>query len=140
MDDYRKSFLSVLPQPYPPHRPSLGHNSVPNLPGPKMLDLQLKISFVIPLNGQDLRWHLQQPRCVQDPTTLTQTSIRVYQNYSNKDRSTPANCSTMELPTMDCSLVAPTALGSTLILLTTELSSQAHLTSFLTKTNNKLFK
>jgi len=41
---------------------------------------------------------------------------------------------------MDCSLVAPAALCSALILLTTELSSQAHLASFLTKTNNKLFK
>ena len=79
-----------------PNAPSLGHNSVPNLPGPKMPDLQLKTPFVIILNGQDLRWCFQQPRCVQGPTTLTQTSQRVCRNYSNKDGSTPANCSMME--------------------------------------------
>jgi len=81
-----------------PNAPSLGHNPVPNLPGPKIPDLQLKILFVITLNGQDLRCRFQQPRCVQGPTTLTQTSKRVYRNYYNKDRSTPVNCSMMEFP------------------------------------------
>jgi len=57
-----------------PNAPTLGHGSVPSLPGPKILCLQLKIPFVINLNGPTLRWHFQQPRYVQGPTTLTQTS------------------------------------------------------------------
>jgi len=65
---------------------------------------------------------------------------RVHRNCSNKDRSTPAKCSTMEFPTMDCSLVAPAALCSALIPLTTEPSPQAHLALFLTMTNNSIFQ
>jgi len=73
MDDYRTSFLVPL-NLILPDAPSLGHNPVPSLPGPKMLFLQLKIPFVINLNGPTLRWRFQQPRYVQGPTTLTQTS------------------------------------------------------------------
>jgi len=61
MDDYRTSFLVSPLNLILPDAPILGHSSVPNLPGPKIPDLQLKILFVITLNGQDLHWRFQQP-------------------------------------------------------------------------------
>jgi len=72
MDDHWKSFIVVSLNLILPKAPILGHSSVLNLPGPKIPDLQLKILFVITLNGRDLHWRFQQPRCVQGPTILTQ--------------------------------------------------------------------
>jgi len=74
MHDRWTSFTVVSLNLILPDAPSLGHNPVPSLPGPKMLHLQLKMSFAITLNGPTLRWRFQQPRCVQGPATLAQTS------------------------------------------------------------------
>jgi len=57
-----------------------------------------------------------------------------------QDRSTSSKYSRMESPQCGCSIVAPTALRSALILSQPEPFSQAHLTLFLTITNNKIFQ
>jgi len=98
MDDNRTSFIVFSLNLIPPNAPTLGHFPVPSLPGPKTPHLQLKIRFVIIPNGP-LRWHFQQPQCVQDPTNLTQTSNESIKTTPTRySRSTPAKCSMMESP------------------------------------------
>jgi len=84
-----------VPTPHPS-----GQILVPSQSGPKMPFLQLKMTIVITLNGQALCLCFQQPRCAQNPTTLTQNPQQFFRSYSHKwmRRSTTAKCSTMESP------------------------------------------
>jgi len=139
MDDYRTSFL-VAPQPYPPQRPIPWAQLSPQSTGTK--DTGSSPEDLICNHSERSRPSLASPTatmCTRPYNTYTNLPTSL-SKLLQQDRSNPANCSTMELPMMECFLVAPTALCSTLILLITEFSSQAHVASFLTKTNNKFFK
>ena len=140
MDDYRTS-VTVFPlNLILPVAPSLGHFPVPSLPGPKMPHLQLKMPFVITVNGQALRWRFQQPRCAQGPTTLAQTSNESIETAPTRQIN-PSKMQHDGVPMMWIALLCHLLRFALLSFLSqTEPFSQAHLTSFLTITNNNIFK
>jgi len=112
MDDYRTSFL-VPPQPYPSWCPIHWAQPSPQSTGTK--DTASSAEDIIcnhPERSNPSLAFSTATLCTRPYNPYTNLQ-RVYQNYSNKDRSTSAKCSTMESHTMGCSLVAPTALCST---------------------------
>ena len=139
MDDYRTSFLVFPLNLILPIVPTLGQLS-PHSTGTQDIASSAEDTICNQPERPNSLLVFPTATLFTRPYNHCTNLQRVCQNYSNKDRPTPAKCSTMESPAMDGSLVAPTALCSALIHLTTELFSQAHLTSFLTITNNNIFQ
>jgi len=70
-DDCRTNLTVQSLNLIPPYAPTLGHVLVPIIRDPRHHFFSWRRPFAMALNGQVLRWHFQQPQCVQSPTTLT---------------------------------------------------------------------
>jgi len=143
MDDYWQSFILVVYNLnlIPPNARSFWPHLSPHPSGNKDSFLHLKISFVINMNGFALCWYFQQPGCIKTLQPIHKPPMSLSKQLPQLERSTSTKCSMMESPRCG-SLFAGTycTLLYYLTLSQTELSSQAHLTLFLTITNNNIFQ
>jgi len=99
MDDYRTSFIVFSLNLLPPDAPSLGHISVPSLPGPKIPFLQLKITICNHSEQSSSSLAFPTATVCTWPYNTYIKPLTILSNLLQQiARSTSANCSTMEFP------------------------------------------